>query len=91
MVLDKFSKIIQATGMVLFEDVLKTGNIVVDIWSASSVCTTPVVNLAPHARSHSNLGRGGINISRSNGHNEFRAIPGIFLAPSIGAPRMWHL
>ena len=50
--------IIQASGMVLFEDVLKTGALIVDIWSAASVRTTPVVNLAPHARSHPDPGVG---------------------------------
>ena len=40
----------------MFEDVLKTGTLVVDIWSATSVRTTPVVNLAPHVRSHPELG-----------------------------------
>ena len=48
--------VIQASGMVLFEDALKAGTIVVDIWSAASVRTTPVVNLEPHVRSHSDLG-----------------------------------
>ena len=48
--------VIQAFGMVLFEDGLKPGTLAVDIWSAASVCTTPVVNLAPHVRSHANLG-----------------------------------
>ena len=48
--------VIQAYGMVLFEDGLKPGTLVVDIWSAASVRTTPVVNLAPHVRSHPDLG-----------------------------------
>ena len=48
--------VIQASGMVLFEDGLKPGTLVVDIWSATSVRTTPVVNLAPHVRSHPDLG-----------------------------------
>ena len=48
--------VIQASGMVLFEDGLKPGTLVVDIWSAASVRTTPVVNLAPHVRSHPDLG-----------------------------------
>ena len=48
--------VIQASGMVLFEDGLKPGTLVVDIWSAASVRTTPVVNLAPHGRSHPDLG-----------------------------------
>ena len=47
--------VIQASGMVLFEDGLKPGTLVVDIWSAASVRTTPVVNLA-HVRSHPDLG-----------------------------------
>ena len=48
--------VIQASGMVLFEDGLKPGTLVVDIWSAASVRTTPVVNLVPNVRSHTNLG-----------------------------------
>ena len=48
--------VIQASGMVLFEDGLKPGTLVVDIWSAASVRTTPVVNLAPHVRSHPDMG-----------------------------------
>ena len=42
--------------MVLFEDGLEAGALGVDIMSAPSVCTTPVVNLEPHVRSHSDLG-----------------------------------
>ena len=48
--------VIQASGMVLFEDGLEAGALGVDIMSAPSVCTTPVVNLEPHVRSHSDLG-----------------------------------
>ena len=39
--------VIQASGMVLFEDALEAGTLGVDIWSAPSVRTTPVVKLAP--------------------------------------------
>ena len=39
--------VIQASGMVLFEDALKAGTLVEDIWSDASIRTTPVVNLAP--------------------------------------------
>ena len=42
--------------MVLFEDGLEAGALGVDIMSAPSVRTTPVVNLEPHVRSHSDLG-----------------------------------
>ena len=42
--------------MVLFEDGLEAGTLGVDIMSAPSVRTTPVVNLEPHVRSHSDLG-----------------------------------
>ena len=48
--------VIQASGMVLFEDGLEAGALGVDIMSAPSVRTTPVVNLEPHVRSHSDLG-----------------------------------
>ena len=48
--------VIQASGMVLFEDALEAGTLGVDIWSAPSVRTTPVVTLAPHVRSHPDLG-----------------------------------
>ena len=48
--------VIQASGMVLFEDALKAGTLVEDLWSNASIRTTPVVNLAPHVRSHPNLG-----------------------------------
>ena len=37
----------QASVMVLFEDALEAGTLGVDIWSAPSIRTTPVVNLAP--------------------------------------------
>ena len=43
--------VIQASGMVLFEDALKAGTIVTNIRTAASICTTPLVNLAPHSRS----------------------------------------
>ena len=39
--------VIQASGMVLFEDALKAGTLVEDLWSNASVRTTPVVDLAP--------------------------------------------
>ena len=39
--------VIQASGMVLFEDALEAGTLGVDILSAPSVRTTPVVKLAP--------------------------------------------
>ena len=42
----------------LFEDALKDGTLVVDLRSASCVRTTPLVNLAPHARSHPDPGAG---------------------------------
>ena len=48
--------VIQASGMVLFEDGLEAGALGVDIMSAPSVRTTPVVNLESHVRSHSDLG-----------------------------------
>ena len=48
--------VIQASGMVLFEDGLEAGALGVDIMSAPSVRTTPVVNWASHERSHSDLG-----------------------------------
>ena len=37
---------IQASGMVQFEDALKAGILVEDIWSNAIIQTTPVVNLA---------------------------------------------
>ena len=43
--------VIQASGMVLFEDALKAGTLVVDTVSAASFCATPVVNLEPHVTS----------------------------------------
>ena len=39
--------VIQASGIVLFEDALEAGTLVADIWLAASVRTTPVVDLAP--------------------------------------------
>ena len=48
--------VIQASGMVLFEDGLEAGALGVDIMSAPRVHITPVVNLASHVRSHSDLG-----------------------------------
>ena len=48
--------IYKASGMVLFEDGLEAGALGVDIMSAPSVRTTPVVNLEPHVRSHPDLG-----------------------------------
>ena len=48
--------VIQASGMVLFEDALKAGTLVVDILFATNVCTTSAVNLEPHVRSHPDLG-----------------------------------
>ena len=48
--------VIQASGMVLFEDGLEAGALGVDIMSAPSIRTTPVVNLASQVRSHSDLG-----------------------------------
>ena len=48
--------VIQASEMVLFEDALEAGTLGVDIWSTPSVRTTPVVTLAPHVRSHPDLG-----------------------------------
>ena len=48
--------VIQASGMVLFEDGLEARALGVDIMSAPSIRTTPVVNLASHVRSHPNLG-----------------------------------
>ena len=48
--------VIQASGMVLFEDGLEAGTLGMDIMSAPSVRTTPVVTLAPHVRSHPDLG-----------------------------------
>ena len=40
----------------MFADGLEAGALGVDIMSAPSVRTTPVVNLASHVRSHSDLG-----------------------------------
>ena len=48
--------VIQASGMVLFEDALKAGTLVEDLWSNASVRTTPVVDLAPQVGSHPDLG-----------------------------------
>ena len=48
--------VIQASGMVLFEDALKARTLAVDILSATSVCATPVLSLEPHLRSHPELG-----------------------------------
>ena len=44
--------VIQASGMVIFEDVLMTDTTAADTWLACSVRTNPVVNLAAHASSH---------------------------------------
>ena len=73
----------QPSGMVLFEDALKTGTLVEDLWSNASVRTIPVVDLAPQVGSHPNLGAWcGVrkdlfqsNIGGPNGHAEFRATP----------------
>ena len=75
--------VIQASGMVLFEDALKAGTLVEDLWSNASVRTTPVVDLAPQVGSHPDLGAWcGVredlfqsNIGGPNGHAEFRATP----------------
>ena len=75
--------VIQVSGIVLFEDVLKAGTLILNIGSVTSFCTTPGVNLAPHLRSHRNLGvQCGVqedlhqsNIGRPNGHAEFQAAP----------------
>ena len=48
--------VIQASGMVLYEDALKAGTLMVDILSTVCVCIAPVFNLEPHVRSHSKLG-----------------------------------
>ena len=48
--------VIQASGMVLFEEALMAGTLVMDILSAASICTILVVNLEPHVRSHPDLG-----------------------------------
>ena len=72
MITDQDSVVGSVIQMVLFEDVL-----------ATSIRTTPVVNLAPLARSHPNPGVGvGVqldlfqsNIDGPNGHAEFRATP----------------
>ena len=39
--------VIQASGMVLFEDALKAGTLVEDIWSDASIRPIPVVSLVP--------------------------------------------
>ena len=49
--------VIQASGMVIFEDVLMTDAAAADTWLACSVRTNPVVHLAAHASSH--LTQGG--------------------------------
>ena len=49
--------VIQASGMVIFEDVLMTDVAAADTWLACSVHTKPVVHLAAHASSH--LTQGG--------------------------------
>ena len=49
--------VIQASGMVTFEDVLMTDAAAADTWLACSVRTNPVVNLVAHACSH--LTQGG--------------------------------
>ena len=49
--------VIQASGMVIFEDVLMTDTAAADTWLACSVRTNPVVHLAAHASSH--LTQGG--------------------------------
>jgi len=75
--------VIQASGMVLFEDALKAGTLVEDLWSNASVRTTPVVDLASQVGSHPDLGAWcGVqedlfqsNIGRPNGHAEFQATP----------------
>ena len=62
--------------MVLFEDALKAGTLVEDLWSNASVRTTPVVDLAPQVGSHPDLGAWcGVredlfqsNIGGPNGH-----------------------
>ena len=46
--------VIQASGMVLFEDVLKAGTLVVDILPDTSIYATPMVYFAPHAWCHPN-------------------------------------
>ena len=48
--------VIQASGMVLFEDGLEAGTLGMDIMSAPSVRTTPVVPLARCVRSYPDLG-----------------------------------
>ena len=75
--------VIQASGMVLFEDALKAGTLVEDLWSNANVRTTPVVDLAPQVGSHPDLGVWcGVqedllqsNIGGPNGHAEFQATP----------------
>ena len=49
--------VIQASGMVTFEDVLMTYSAAADTWLACSVRTIPVVNLVAHATSR--LTQGG--------------------------------
>ena len=44
--------VIQASRMVIFEDVLMTDAAAADTWLACSVRTNPVVNLEAHASSH---------------------------------------
>ena len=44
--------VIQASGMVTFEDVLMTDAAAADTWLACSICTNSVVNLVAHASSH---------------------------------------
>ena len=48
--------VIQASGMVIFEDVLMADTAAADTWLACSIHTNPVVNLAVHASSHLTLG-----------------------------------
>ena len=44
--------VIQASGMVIFEDVLMTDAAAADTWLACSLHTKPVVHLVAHASSH---------------------------------------
>ena len=75
--------VIQVSGMVLFEDTLKAGTLMVGIMPAASVWNTTVINLRPHGRSHFDLGVWcGVQedlilsiIGRPNGHVEFQAAP----------------
>ena len=48
--------VIEASEMVLFEDALKAGTLVEDLWSNASVRTTPVIDLAAQVGSHPGLG-----------------------------------